>query len=97
MGVLNERELGEALAQLPGWQLEDGKLARTVIFGDFVEAFSFMTRVALLAERANHHPEWSNIWSRVEIRLVTHDAGGVTGRDVALAGAIDRVLGTSQA
>mgnify|MGYP006190203645 CR=1 FL=1 len=74
-----------------GWTLdESGKaLVRTVKFKDFSEAFAFMTRVALAAEKADHHPEWSNVWNRVDIRLTTHDAGGLTGRDVALAKRID--------
>lgn len=95
MARLSERELAEALAQLPAWQLEEGKLFRAFVFRDFVEAFGFMSQVALLAERANHHPEWSNVWAKVEIRLVSHDANGITGRDVALASAIDRLLDTA--
>ena len=60
---------------------------------DFAEAFGFMAQVALLAERADHHPEWSNVWNRVEILLTTHDAGGLSGRDIELATAIDAILG----
>ncbi len=64
-------------------------IARTLIFRDFNAAFGFMTRVALEAEKADHHPEWSNVWNRVEIRLTTHDAGGLTEKDFALAAFID--------
>lgn len=73
-----------------GWRLEDGKLARDYRFKDFSAAFAFMTRVALLAEVQDHHPDWSNAWNRVSIRLCTHSAdGAVTGKDHALARAIN--------
>jgi 4a-hydroxytetrahydrobiopterin dehydratase len=80
-----------ALAALPGWALAGDGLAieRDWRFRDFPEAFAFMTRVALLAEKADHHPEWSNVWNRVSIRLTTHDAGGLSERDFALARAIE--------
>jgi 4a-hydroxytetrahydrobiopterin dehydratase len=73
----------------PGWTLADNALRRSFRFADFSAAFAFMTRVALLAEKANHHPDWSNSWNRVEISLTSHDAGGVTERDHALATAIN--------
>lgn len=74
-----------------GWSLsDDGKaLVRSVKFADFSEAFAFLTRVALHAEKVDHHPEFTSVWNRVEFRLTSHDAGGVTERDVALAEAID--------
>ncbi|HEU5149687.1 MAG TPA: 4a-hydroxytetrahydrobiopterin dehydratase [Iamia sp.] len=75
-----------------GWEVIDGKLHRELSFADFSEAFAFMTRVALAAERADHHPDWSNSWNRVTIDLVSHDAGGLTARDVALAEAINALL-----
>ncbi len=80
-----------ALATLPGWALSGDGLAieRDWRFRDFPEAFAFMTRIALLAEKADHHPEWSNVWNRVSIRLTTHDAGGLSERDFALARAIE--------
>ncbi|MGX7896751.1 4a-hydroxytetrahydrobiopterin dehydratase [Tsuneonella sp. HG222] len=83
-----------ALADLPGWALSrEGKaIERTFTFADFSEAFGFMARVALLAERQDHHPEWFNVWDRVEITLTTHDAGGLSMRDVKMAGAIDALL-----
>jgi len=88
---LTPAEIETALAALPGWALRaDGAaIVRTFRFGDFAEAFGFMTRVAILAEKADHHPEWFNVYNRVEITLTTHDAGGLSARDVALAGAID--------
>ena len=75
------------------WDEVDGRLRRTFTFRDFTEAWGFMSRVALLAEKANHHPNWSNVWNRVEIELTSHDAGDtVTDRDRALAEAIDGLL-----
>lgn len=75
-----------------GWEVVDGKLHRELAFADFSEAFAFMTRVALAAEKADHHPDWSNSWNRVTIDLVSHDAGGLTARDVALAEAVNALL-----
>ncbi len=81
------------LGKLRGWAYDGAAkaLVRDFKFRDFSEAFAFMTRVALLAQSANHHPEWSNVYSKVSIRLTTHDAGGVTQKDVALAEAIDKL------
>ncbi|NOX95157.1 MAG: 4a-hydroxytetrahydrobiopterin dehydratase [Alphaproteobacteria bacterium] len=80
----------------PGWtELEDRDAVRkTFIFGDFVAAWGFMSRVALAAEKADHHPEWFNVYNKVEITLTTHDAGGLSERDVALAAIIDRLAGS---
>ena len=91
---LTEAERAAALAELPDWTLRGDGLAieRTFKFADFSEAFAFMTRVALLAEKADHHPEWSNVYNRVEITLTTHDAGGLSRRDGDLAKAIDDLL-----
>ncbi len=79
---------------LPGWSLVEGRdaIRRSFRFRDFSEAWGFMARVALLAEAQDHHPEWSNVWNRVEIVLTTHDAGGLSARDVRLARAIDALL-----
>lgn len=85
--------LAAAVRGLPHWTLGDGKLRREIRFRDFSEAFGFMTRVALVAERMDHHPDWSNVWNRVAIELTTHDVGGVTELDVALARAIDALAG----
>jgi 4a-hydroxytetrahydrobiopterin dehydratase len=77
----------KALAQLSGWSAVSGRdaIIKTFKFNDFNEAFGFMTRVALLADKMDHHPEWSNVYNRVEVTLTTHDSGGVTALDVALA------------
>ncbi|HTO08343.1 MAG TPA: 4a-hydroxytetrahydrobiopterin dehydratase [Myxococcota bacterium] len=82
---LTPEQLEQALRGLAGWTLADGKLHREFRFADFSAAFAFMTRVALEAEKRDHHPDWSNVWNRVVVDLVTHDAGGVTELDVALA------------
>jgi 4a-hydroxytetrahydrobiopterin dehydratase len=84
--------LGELL---PHWSVTPGRdaIRRELRFRDFSEAFGFMTRVALLAETQDHHPEWSNVWNRVEITLTTHDAGGLSERDIRMAQAIDALLG----
>ena len=82
---LNDKQVENALRVLPGWSLLDGKLHRELKFADFSAAFGFMTRVALAAEKRDHHPEWSNVWNRVTIDLTTHESNGITERDVALA------------
>lgn len=91
---LSEAERVDALDGLPDWDYDDARdaITRTFTFVNFNEAFGFMTRVALLAEKADHHPEWSNVWNRVEITLTTHDAGGLSGRDVEMAEAIEALL-----
>jgi len=91
IAALSTTERDAALATLPHWTLgSDGlSINRTLVFDDFAQAFGFMARVALVAEKADHHPEWFNVYNRVEIRLTTHDAGGLSQRDVALARAID--------
>ena len=90
--LLNTNERAALAQRLPDWQVvtERDAITRTLTFKDFSAAFAFMTRVALAAEKLDHHPEWSNVWNRVTILLSTHDAGGLTARDVQLAEAIDR-------
>jgi len=90
---LSEAERAELLPALAHWTHEPARDAihRRFVFEDFVAAFGFMAKVALLAEKADHHPEWSNVWNKVDILLTTHDAGGLTKRDIALARAIDGV------
>jgi 4a-hydroxytetrahydrobiopterin dehydratase len=90
---LEGEALTAALDNLPGWILRDGKLHRVFVFGDFVEAFGFMTQVALVAERMNHHPEWCNVYKTVAISLSTHDVGGLTHRDIELALAMNQQAG----
>ena len=91
--VLTELERDKALVGLTGWRYDeaDSVILRDFKFKDFSEAFGFMTRVALAAEKAGHHPEWSNVYNRVTVTLTTHDAGGVTEKDLALAKAIDAI------
>jgi len=92
---LSDDDRAEALDTLDEWDYDEARdaITRTFTFADFSEAFGFMARVALLAEKADHHPEWSNVWNRVDIALTTHDAGGLSHKDVALAEAIDGLLG----
>jgi 4a-hydroxytetrahydrobiopterin dehydratase len=91
---LDEDERAAALDALGEWDYDETRdaLVRQFVFADFVEAFGFMTRVAILAEKADHHPEWSNIYNRVDVLLTTHDAGGLSVRDVALATAIEALV-----
>ncbi len=93
--LLTPEELSAALRELAGWELRAGKLHREFAFADFSEAFAFMTRVALAAEKLDHHPDWSNVWNRVAIDLSTHDSGGITQNDVALARRIEELRGTA--
>jgi len=88
---LPENEITQRLSALPDWTLRNAKLHRELRFADFVAAFGFMASVALIAERMNHHPEWSNVWNTVVIDLTTHDAGGISARDFELADAINAV------
>jgi 4a-hydroxytetrahydrobiopterin dehydratase len=90
---LSEAQRGALVELLPEWRMAEGRdaIVRSFRFADFSAAWGFMSRVALLAEKADHHPEWSNAWNRVEILLSTHDAGGLSRRDVALAQAIDAI------
>lgn len=90
---LTEDERTRGLAALPGWALVDGReaITRHFQFKDFNEAFGFMARAALIAEKMDHHPEWFNVWNRVEVTLATHDAGGLTQRDLDLAAAMSRL------
>jgi 4a-hydroxytetrahydrobiopterin dehydratase len=89
---LTDREVAEAITCLPGWRVANDKLHREFVFEDFKAAFAFMTRVAVLAENRDHHPDWSNVYNRVTIDLETHDTGGITEKDCDLATAIERLL-----
>ena len=91
---LTEEDIANWLSGLSGWSLaRDGAaIARTFTFADFSEAFAFMTRVAMIAEQRDHHPEWFNVYNRVEITLTTHDADGLSLRDVKMAGKIDKMV-----
>ena len=94
MGVLNEAERDAGLAALDGWTFDVSRngIAKGFAFADFGEAFAFMTRVALEAEKADHHPEWSNVWNKVDVLLSTHSDGGVTEKDIALATRIEAMF-----
>ena len=90
--MTNRIDPAEALKGLPLWRVDEGEreaIARSLSFADFNAAFGFMTRVALLADKVDHHPEWSNVYNRVQVLLTTHDAGGVTQRDIDMARFID--------
>lgn len=88
---LTPAQIDDLADALPAWALVEGKLQRPFRFADFSEAFGFMSRVALAAEALGHHPEWSNVWNRVTITLTTHDTGGLSDLDVALARRIDGI------
>ena len=92
---LPSEEIDAKLAKIEGWKLEDGgaAISRTFTFKNFSEAFGFMARAALAAEKLDHHPEWSNVYKTVEVRLTTHDAGGLTQLDFDLAGKMNRCAG----
>ncbi len=90
--LLTEAQVQRALDDLDAWHIESGKLYREFQFSSFVEAFGFMAQVALFAERADHHPEWFNVYNRVKVWLTSHDAGGITERDVALARQMNAVI-----
>ncbi len=92
---LDGPERKTVLASLPGWALVAGRdaITRRFIFADFNAAFGFMTRAALVAEKLDHHPEWSNVYRTVDVTLSTHDAGGLTMLDIALAQAMDKIAG----
>ena len=89
--ALPDDELRDALATLPAWKLDDGRLLREFRFRDFQQAFGFMAQAALVAERMDHHPDWCNVYDRVRVHLVTHDANGITELDLALARAMDAI------
>jgi len=91
MAKLNKTELQAALDSLPGWTLENEKLHREYAFVDFVHAFGFMATSAIAIEALEHHPEWSNVWNKVVIDLTTHDAGGITSKDILLANKLEAI------
>jgi len=93
--ILSDDERAEALKDLPGWRYDEGERAirRDFRFTDFGAAFAFMTRAAIAAEKADHHPDWSNSWNMVAVALSTHSASGVTGKDIELARAMDGFAG----
>ncbi|UUZ64185.1 4a-hydroxytetrahydrobiopterin dehydratase [Polaromonas sp. P1(28)-13] len=93
MNKLDPKLINELLTELPGWRFSaerGGLITRDVVFADFAQAFGFMTQVALIAEKRNHHPEWSNVYNRVTITLTTHDVNGLSMNDIELARLADR-------
>jgi 4a-hydroxytetrahydrobiopterin dehydratase len=92
---LSDREIAKALTKLDGWSLETGKLSRNFKFANFVEAFGFMTRAAIEAEKMDHHPEWFNVYGKVGVQLVTHSADGITNLDVELATKMNALAGSA--
>ncbi len=95
--LLDESALEAALASLDGWTVEAGKLHKQFTFTDFIEAFGFMTKVAIVAEGLNHHPEWFNVYNRVTVDLTTHDSGGITANDTGLATRMNELAGSESA
>ena len=91
MQKLTEAEIAEQMKNLPGWELGADRILRKFRFKDFVEAFGWMTSVAIVAENMNHHPEWRNVWATVEVELTTHDSGWITERDMKLARKMDEL------
>lgn len=89
---MTTEEIATALQELDGWAVQDGKLHRTFKFADFVQAWGFMSRAALLAQSMDHHPDWCNVYNTVRVDLNTHDAGGVTRLDVELARKMNELL-----
>ncbi len=94
---LSHDEITVGLGDLPGWIVREGKLHREYVFGDFSAAFGFMARCALVAQKMNHHPEWFNVYDKVTVDLATHDAGGITALDFALAGEMESAARASRA
>tara|TARA_B100000212_G_scaffold308320_1_gene258001 strand:- start:377 stop:664 length:288 start_codon:yes stop_codon:yes gene_type:complete len=90
--LLKEEEIKELGAKIPGWEIHQKYIERNIIFQDFVDAFSFMTKVALLSEKYNHHPNWENVYSKLRIKLSTHDLGGISSLDHVLASEINSLL-----
>ncbi|MEW6042819.1 MAG: 4a-hydroxytetrahydrobiopterin dehydratase [Thermoproteota archaeon] len=86
---MSDDQIKTELKNLPGWSLQNGKLHKEYVFKDFVEAFAFMTKAALHAETMNHHPEWFNVYNKLKVDLMTHDAGGITTNDITLAKTLD--------
>lgn len=91
MKKLTDVEIAEHMKSLPGWTLGEDRISRSYRFRDFVEAFGWMSSIALVAEQMNHHPEWKNVWATVEVELSTHDAGGLTELDMKMAAKMDEL------
>tara|TARA_Y100001968_G_scaffold274534_1_gene267812 strand:- start:136 stop:420 length:285 start_codon:yes stop_codon:yes gene_type:complete len=90
--LLSENEIESIRTKFPHWTIKEKRMTRTFKFSNFIEAFGFMTRIAIIAESINHHPEWSNVYSEVKIQLTTHDIGGITDLDIKLASEINSLI-----
>ena len=90
--LLQDAELKELAVKIPGWEIKSEQIEREFNFANFIEAFSFMTKIALICEKFNHHPNWENVYSKVIIRLNTHDLGGITSLDQTLASEINKIF-----
>ena len=90
--VLKDGELEKLISKIPGWKINSVYIEREFIFKNFIEAFSFMTKVALICEKYNHHPNWENVYSKVKIKLTTHDLGGISRQDENLAIEINNIF-----
>jgi len=90
--LLQDEELKELVVKIPGWEINNEQIQREFKFSNFIEAFSFMTKIALICEKHNHHPNWENVYSKVIIRFSTHDLGGITNLDQTLASEINKVF-----
>ena len=90
--LLQKNELRELVTKIPGWEIKDGHIEKEFNFGNFIEAFSFMTKIALICEKHNHHPNWENVYSIVIIKLSTHDLGGITNLDEIIATEINNIF-----
>jgi len=92
MKKMNTNEIEEALKNLPGWALKDEMIMKSFTFKDFKEAFATMTHIAFECEKQNHHPNWENVYNRLTIKLSTHDADGITQKDIDLAKSIEKIV-----
>ena len=90
--LLKDGELNELVVKIPGWDVQSQQIKREFNFANFIEAFSFMTKVALICEKYNHHPNWENVYSKVIIQFSTHDLGGITNLDQTLASEINKIF-----
>lgn len=89
LAKLTEEQIRKELSGLQGWSVVNGKLHKDFVFADFIDAFGFMSRAAIHIEKMNHHPEWFNVYNKIRVELVTHDAGGITQNDISLAKTLD--------
>ncbi len=92
VAALSQEHIFQRLQNFPGWELKDNKLYRRLVFEDFIHAFGFMTQIAMVAEKINHHPEWANVYRTIDIYLTTHDANGVSVKDFELVDHIEKLI-----